>query len=316
MHANISQVFQYRKTSAPVVFQDLNLKSTWKCLIKFKENELTPEETLEISFNDKGRAFAISEICRDILELKGKRNNDSFWKNCANFSEDHLRQLSQSLIRRKDEIVNFENIRETHIGLEMINDEFVVPSEGVFLLKETTFENKNVNLPDSDSGDSACITLSYETMDNQFEGEQEESRIFHNKVVEPDEMKRNKIWWIFNESIFKRNEKAASELRTRINNNIALGFHEMNCKLWCNFLKSIQEQFYWETEYYINPNTGKYYFTYHLDLMWGIFSDEQIKMTRIHVANQKIIEPILWNEEHVVEMARVMKSSRITGEYL
>jgi hypothetical protein len=321
MHPFTSKEFIYKKTSAPVIFIDLILKSCWKCQIKFRENEFSFEETLEVSVDTQDRAFEISKICRDILEIKGKGSEKSLWSNCVNFSEDHLNSLREMLKLRKDELTTSANSLDTQFPVSLILNEFGRPFDENVVLNARTVNSSDIHIhsdSDSDSNDSACVTLSYESNESKIEYGVSDSEDIAQRTeeVEIDEMKRNKVWWVFNEPIFKRNKRATDNIRAQITNYIALGFDKMNPKLFSKFLKNVQEQFYWETEYFINPNTGKYYFTYHLDLMWGIFSDEQISMTRIHVENQKVAEPVLWNEEYLVVIAREKKKLRKSDDYM
>jgi hypothetical protein len=318
MHALAPKDFFYKKTSTPLIHINLNLKSCWRCQIKFKENEFSSEEVLEISFDTHEKAFEVSKICRDILELKGKGENKSLWSNCAFFSKDHLNLLRQSLNQRKDELTTLEdNIEPQCLSIRISNELIVEPNdEGFVLISNNIQTNSNhVNSLDSDSNDSACVTLSYDCNESCFEFGSEDV-LPMNDEVEIDEMRRNKVWWVFNDSIFKRNRIITDKIRAQITNYTAFGFHEINPKLFSIFLKNVQEQFYWDTDYYINPYTGKYYFTYHLELMWGIFSEEQIGRTRVHVEEQKSAEPILWNEEYVVEMARAKKKLRKPDDYI
>lgn len=286
--------YHYKNTNKPIIIFDEEIKR-WGFTIVYKGEEIVEDKNiLKIAcFVSQDLALEFGNVCRNILEIKGLGSGMSKWYSCIKFSQEHLSRLKRS-------------IHERMLGLgATLSDQ----NNTVLLhehIADDQHKTENNNVVDGES-------LKRDLLSSPKEKPKDDNRFLPIKwwEVEIDEIERTNEWWKLNGLVYKSNKTIADDIRTRVNQYSALGFNVINPIIFDRFLKNVQESFYCQLGYYTNPSTMKLYFTCHIDLMYGIYSQSKINEVKMFVGMQKILEPILWNEEYVAIKMIEMKRSRM-----
>jgi hypothetical protein len=139
------------------------------------------------------------------------------------------------------------------------------PHELNELTQQLNFQKSKLSLPNNRENVLVCSSSSCVT--NTFVGDCLIQEI-------QEEQDRSLLWWDLNETAYLFNKRIAADIVISIKENAQ--FEVYSHKLYHNFLRRKQADFFMNMIDYIDPTTSESYFSFKTDLMGDIFSYNEV----------------------------------------